>query len=323
WITFFSPTCCGPFRWFCVGVTVLFGVTALCVAKRSPVEKANVLVWRLLPVLLGLLCVATLGAAGGLAVFCGTCLVSSAYLGSRALLPVGDKAVLVTGLWGVVNNAGVLGFPADGELLPMSTYRQCMEVNFFGAVEVSRTFLPLLRKSQGRLVNMSSMAGGIPLPRCAAYGASKAALSMFSGVMRQELSKWGIKVAAIHPSGFRTGIQGTSDLWEKQEKELMENLSADTRQDYGEDYLLGLKDYLLRMPAHCDADLSPVLSAILHALLAERPQGLYTPGKGAYMSLCVFCYLPLWFYDFFIGKMMNTESVPRVPRASEAERKNL
>ncbi|NWZ47678.1 DHB2 dehydrogenase, partial [Haliaeetus albicilla] len=216
----------------------------------------------------------------------------------EAYLKVSEK-VQNTGLWGVVNNAGILGFPADGELLPVSTYRQCMEVNFFGAVEVSKTFLPLLRKSQGRLVNMSSMAGGIPLPRCAAYGASKAALSMFSGVMRQELSKWGIKVAAIHPSGFRTGIQGTSDLWDKQEKELMENLPADTRQDYGEDYLLGLKDYLLRMPAYCEADLSPVLSAILHALLAKRPQGLYTPGKGAYMFLCVFCYLPLWFYDFF------------------------
>jgi len=63
------------------------------------------------------------------------------------------------GLWGVVNNAGILGFPADGELLPMSMYRQCMEVNFFGAVHVSKTFLPLLRKSRGRLVNMSSMTG--------------------------------------------------------------------------------------------------------------------------------------------------------------------
>ncbi|NXX10441.1 DHB2 dehydrogenase, partial [Podargus strigoides] len=215
-----------------------------------------------------------------------------------AYLKVSEK-VQDTGLWGVVNNAGVLGFPGDGELLPMSTYRQCMDVNFFGAVEVSKTFLPLLRKSQGRLVNMSSMAGGIPLPRYAAYGASKAALSMFSGVMRQELSKWGIKVAAIHPSGFRTGIQGTSDLWDKQVKELMENLPADTRQDYGEDYLLGLKSYFLHMPMYCDADLSPVLSAILHALLAKRPHGLYTPGKGAYLPLCVFCYFPLWFYDFF------------------------
>lgn len=42
------------------------------------------------------------------------------------------------------------------------------------------------------------------MPLFAAYGASKAALSMFSGVMRQELSKWGIKVAVFHPSGFKT-----------------------------------------------------------------------------------------------------------------------
>uniref|UniRef100_A0A663LZK3 Hydroxysteroid 17-beta dehydrogenase 2 n=1 Tax=Athene cunicularia TaxID=194338 RepID=A0A663LZK3_ATHCN len=313
----------GPLEWLCTGVTLLFGVTVLCMVKRSPVEKADVLVWRVLPALLGLLCVATLGAGVGLVVFCAGCLISSMYLGVRALLPVGDKAVLITGLWGVVNNAGILGIPADAELLPMRTYRQCMEVNFFGAVEVSKIFLPLLRKSRGRLVNMSSMAGGIPLPRYAAYSASKAALSMFSGVMRQELSKWGIKVAAIHPSGFRTGIEGTSDQWDKQIKELMENLPAATRQDYGEDYLLGLKSYLLHIPAYCSADLSPVLSAALHALLAKKPHGLYTPGKGAYMYLCIFCYFPLWFYDFFISKMMSTESLPRALRTSEAESKNL
>ncbi|XP_026712499.1 estradiol 17-beta-dehydrogenase 2 [Athene cunicularia] len=383
-----------PLEWLCTGVTLLFGVTVLCMVKRSPVEKADVLVWRVLPALLGLLCVATLGAGVGLVVFCAGCLISSMYLGVRALLPVGDKAVLITGsdtgighalakyldslgfvvfagvlnengpgaeelrrtcsqrlsllqlditnatqvkeaylkvsekvqntgLWGVVNNAGILGIPADAELLPMRTYRQCMEVNFFGAVEVSKIFLPLLRKSRGRLVNMSSMAGGIPLPRYAAYSASKAALSMFSGVMRQELSKWGIKVAAIHPSGFRTGIEGTSDQWDKQIKELMENLPAATRQDYGEDYLLGLKSYLLHIPAYCSADLSPVLSAALHALLAKKPHGLYTPGKGAYMYLCIFCYFPLWFYDFFISKMMSTESLPRALRTSEAESKNL
>lgn len=86
-----------PLGWLCVGVTLLFGVTLLCMAKRSLVEKANVLVWSLLPALLGLLCVATLGAGGGLVVFCATSLVSSVYLGGRVLLPVGDKAVLITG----------------------------------------------------------------------------------------------------------------------------------------------------------------------------------------------------------------------------------
>ncbi|XP_066050776.1 17-beta-hydroxysteroid dehydrogenase type 2 [Chamaea fasciata] len=381
----------GPLGWLCAGVTTLFGVTVLCRARRSPLGRAEVLLWSL-PA--AWLCVGTLGAGGGLGVFVAVCLFCSLCPGDRDLLPVGDRAVLITGsdtgighalakyldslgfvvfagvlnkdgpgaeelrrscsqrlsvlqlditsttqvqeaylmvsekvqnagLWGVVNNAGILGFPADGELLPMSTYRHCMEVNFFGAVEVSKTFLPLLRKSQGRLVNMSSMAGGIPLPRYAAYGASKAALSMFSGVMRQELSKWGIKVMAIHPSGFRTGIEGTAEQWDKQEKELMENLPADTRQAYGEEYLLGLRNYLLHLPSHCAPDLSPVLGAVLHALLARRPQGLYTPGKGAYVPLCIFCCFPLWFYDFFISKMLRAGSVPGELRTSGDEGKNL
>lgn len=59
----------------------------------------------------------------------------------------------------MINNAGILGFPMDGELIPMADYKSCMAVNFFGAVEVTKTFLPLLRKSKGRLVNISSLGG--------------------------------------------------------------------------------------------------------------------------------------------------------------------
>uniref|UniRef100_A0A8C8VFA9 Hydroxysteroid 17-beta dehydrogenase 2 n=1 Tax=Pelusios castaneus TaxID=367368 RepID=A0A8C8VFA9_9SAUR len=215
-----------------------------------------------------------------------------------------------TGLWGVVNNAGILGFPGDGELLPMSLYKQCMDVNFFGPVEVTKKFLPLLRKSRGRLINISSLAGGIPIPRFAAYGASKAALSMFSGVMRLELSKWGVKVAAVYPGGFRTCIQGTSELWNTQEKHLLENLTPDVKEDYGDDYIVALKNYLLHMPSHCDSDLSLVLDDVLHALLAKSPHGLYAPGKNAYRNLCIFCYFPLWFYDSFFGKGHTSKSVP-------------
>lgn len=63
------------------------------------------------------------------------------------------------GLWGIVHNAGVLGYVADGELLPISVYKQCMDVNFIGVVQVTKMFMPLLRKAKGRLVTISSMAG--------------------------------------------------------------------------------------------------------------------------------------------------------------------
>lgn len=59
----------------------------------------------------------------------------------------------------MVNNAGIFQYPIDAEIIPMAQYRKCMAVNFFGAVEVTKVFLPLLRRSKGRLVNMCSMGG--------------------------------------------------------------------------------------------------------------------------------------------------------------------
>uniref|UniRef100_A0A8C3IKK1 Hydroxysteroid 17-beta dehydrogenase 2 n=1 Tax=Chrysemys picta bellii TaxID=8478 RepID=A0A8C3IKK1_CHRPI len=307
----------------CLSMTAAFGIITFYKTKKNQVEKKCVFArGLLLLLLLGILCFATLKSYVGLILFSMACLICYIHLSVQTMLPVDNKAVLITGLWGVVNNAGILGFPADGELLPMSVYKQCMDVNFFGHVEVTKMFLPLLRKSKGRLINISSMAGGIPMTRFAAYGASKAALSMFSGVMRQELAKWGIKVAAVHPGGFRTGIQGTSELWAKQEKHLLENLTPDVKKDYGEDYIEALKNFLLHMPVHCAPDLSPVLDDVLNALLAKSPHGLYTPGKSAYLALCTFCYFPLWLYDLYIGKMQSNKSVPSALRASEAKNKN-
>ncbi|XP_060109724.1 17-beta-hydroxysteroid dehydrogenase type 2 [Heteronotia binoei] len=225
------------------------------------------------------------------------------------------------GLWGVINNAGILGFPADAELLPMSNYKQCMEVNFFGPVEVSKTFMPLIRKAKGRIINISSMAGGIPMLRFAAYGASKAALSMFTGVIRQELSKWGVKVAAVHPSGFRTSIQGTPEQWNKLEQNLLEKLTPEVKEDYGEEYLLALKNMLSRLPNLSKPDLSPVLSDVLHALLAKSPHGLYTPGKNAYKYLFIFHFFPLWFYDRCMSNIGRVQVTPKALRATETKEK--
>lgn len=67
-----------------------------------------------------------------------------------------------SGLWGLVNNAGQNIFVADAELCPVATFRTCMEVNFFGALEMTKGLLPLLRRSSGRIVTVSSPAGEDP-----------------------------------------------------------------------------------------------------------------------------------------------------------------
>uniref|UniRef100_A0A8D0DM64 Hydroxysteroid 17-beta dehydrogenase 2 n=1 Tax=Salvator merianae TaxID=96440 RepID=A0A8D0DM64_SALMN len=307
-----------------IGATVLYGGTVLYCAKKNRMEKVvPFLCYLLLLFVLEILCFVTMKSYLGLSLFSLACLLFCVYAPVQVMLPVDHKAVLITDLWGVINNAGILGFAADGELLPMSSYKQCMDVNFFGSVEVSKAFLPLLRKSKGRLINISSMAGGVPLPTFAAYGASKAALSMFSGIMRQELSKWGVKVSVIHPSGFKTPIYGNHEQWNKAEQNLLENLTPDVKKDYGEDYINALKGTLSHMPAYCSSDLSPVLHDVLHALLSKHPRGLYTPGKNSYKYLLIFSYFPLWFYDFYMRNFMRIVNMPWALRMAEKKNKKL
>lgn len=63
-----------------------------------------------------------------------------------------------TELWAIVNNAGILrGF--EVELTDMEDFKATMEVNAFGPVRITKAFLPLLRLSRGRVVNLTSLGG--------------------------------------------------------------------------------------------------------------------------------------------------------------------
>lgn len=75
------------------------------------------------------------------------------------------KHPMPTGLWGLVNNAGFNDTIADAELSPLGKFRTCMEVNFFGSLELTKGLLPLLRSAGGRIVTVSSPAGEQPQPR--------------------------------------------------------------------------------------------------------------------------------------------------------------
>ncbi|XP_071613270.1 11-beta-hydroxysteroid dehydrogenase type 2 isoform X4 [Heliangelus exortis] len=109
-----------------------------------------------------------------------------------------------TGLWGLVNNAGFNDTIADAELSPLGKFRACMEVNFFGSLELTKGLLPLLRSAGGRIVTVSSPAGDLPFPCLAAYGASKAALSLLMDTFRSELQPWGVKVSIVLPGYYKT-----------------------------------------------------------------------------------------------------------------------
>ncbi|XP_034880607.1 17-beta-hydroxysteroid dehydrogenase type 2 [Mirounga angustirostris] len=361
--------------WLCLAVTVVLAGIALCSLKKSPGQAGRKVVC-LAGLWGGAYLLLSLPLSWSLILCLLSCFLLYTYLSGQELLPVDQKAVLITGgdsgfghalskyldelgftvfvgvldetgsgaeelrrtcserlsvlqmditdpqqikdahrkvveklqnrgLWAVVNNAGIIGLPADGELIPMTEYKKCMAVNFFGAVEVTKAFLPLLRKSKGRLVNISSMAGEVPMEKLAAYSSSKAALTMFSAVMRQELSKWGIKVSVIQPGGFRTNIAGTSEVWSKQEKDLLDHLTSDVQEDYGQDYILEQRNYLKLINMKASTDMSPVLLDIRHAVSAKSPFAFYAPGAMAYSLICFVSFSPTGIFDYFSKKLHN------------------
>ena len=64
----------------------------------------------------------------------------------------------MVGLWGLVNNAGILSH-APIEWQPLDIFKRIADVNLWGMIDVTKTFLPLVKRARGRVVNFSSVAG--------------------------------------------------------------------------------------------------------------------------------------------------------------------
>ena len=60
---------------------------------------------------------------------------------------------LSVGLWGLINNAGIAGRSGPADWLNLDDYHQVINVNLFGLIDVTTTFLSLIKKEKGRIVN--------------------------------------------------------------------------------------------------------------------------------------------------------------------------
>jgi len=130
-----------------------------------------------------------------------------------AAVPVVAELVKGAGLAGLVNNAGI-GNSGPVVHVPMEEIRLMFDVNVFGALQVTRAFLPFLgaaeayRARPGRIVNISSVAGRIVYPFNATYAASKFALEALSDGLRRELTIYGIGVVVVEPGLVKTPMWG-------------------------------------------------------------------------------------------------------------------
>ncbi|MDR9751335.1 oxidoreductase [Pseudomonas sp. SZMC_28357] len=110
----------------------------------------------------------------------------------------------------LVNNAGY-GHEGVFEESPLEEMRQQFEVNVFGAVAVTKAFVPFMRERRaGHIINITSMGGHITMPGIAYYCGSKFALEGISDTLSKELKPFGIHVTAVAPGSFRTDWAGRS-----------------------------------------------------------------------------------------------------------------
>jgi NAD(P)-dependent dehydrogenase (short-subunit alcohol dehydrogenase family) len=179
------------------------------------------------------------------------------------------------GLQGLVNNAGV-SVNGPLEFLTAEDVRKQLEVNVVGQVAVTQAFLPLIRKGEGRIVNIGSIAGKMATPFLGPYCASKHAMEAISDSLRQELRPWGIHVALIEPGSIKT------EIWDKglrDADDFERNAPEQAMQLYGNAFSAlrnAAREFGERgIPA------DRVAKAVEHALTAGRPHTRYIVGFDA------------------------------------------
>jgi short-subunit dehydrogenase len=123
-----------------------------------------------------------------------------------------------TSLHALVNNAGIARAGPLMDLSIKDLYEQ-FEVNLFGVHRVTKKFFPLLQKTKGRIIMISSDSGFFATPFFGPYCSSKFALEGYSDSLRRELILCGMKVILIQPGRVTTPIWEKGEALLEQEKE--------------------------------------------------------------------------------------------------------
>jgi NAD(P)-dependent dehydrogenase (short-subunit alcohol dehydrogenase family) len=110
----------------------------------------------------------------------------------------------------VVNNAGYANLAAI-EDITAADFREQIDANLLGVVNVTKAALPVLRaQGGGRIIQVSSIGGRLATPGLAAYQAAKWAVGGFSEVLARETAPLGIKATVLEPGGMQTDWAGSS-----------------------------------------------------------------------------------------------------------------
>ena len=176
-------------------------------------------------------------------------------------------------VFGLINNAGI-GRGGPLEVTPIAEIRKLMEVNVIGLMAVTQAFIPMLRKENGRIINVGSSSSLLAFPGASAYSASKFAVRAITDSLRNELKPFGVSVILVAPGAVESAI------WEKgiaYKVELRKTIKPGIAELYAALIKYGdqLNDKIKKIPAN------EVSKSIAQALTSQNPKRYYVVGSDA------------------------------------------
>jgi len=168
----------------------------------------------------------------------------------------------------LVNNAGFGVAPAAAEESSIEQARAIFETNFFGIIRMTRAVVPHMRRQgSGRIINIGSVLGFLPMPYGALYAATKHAVEGYSESLDHELRTRGIRVSVIEPAYTRTPFDANF-------------LEPDAKLDEYREVRASVSRRVKEVMATADQP-GVVADVVLKAASAAQPKLRYTAGAPA------------------------------------------
>lgn len=188
-------------------------------------------------------------------------------------------------LYGLINN-GAFGVPGAVEDLSRAALQHQFETNVFGTHELTRGCLKImLSRDEGRIIQISSILGGLCLPFRGAYNASKYALEALSDTLRLELDETGIQVSLIQPGPIESQFRPNALSQFKH--------FIDAKNSRFSDHYAGVESRLSSpIPVRFTLPAAAVSDAIIHALEAKKPKIRYRLTRPSKVLLPLKRFLP-------------------------------
>ncbi|XP_073529435.1 retinol dehydrogenase 7-like [Phyllobates terribilis] len=201
------------------------------------------------------------------------------------------------GLWGLVNNAGLATYGMV-EWQTIDKYKNILDVNLLGSIRTTLAFAPLIRKSKGRMVFLSSTSAYVS-KLTSIYSMSKAGLEKFCDCLRLEMKQFGVQVCIITPGNYSpaTKIQPHMDA-----EKIWDSLSVELKEIYKKKFIERSIYFIKKLFNRGSRKSYEVVDTIVDALTSPSPKARYLVASFAEK---VILYLYLWLPTLLFDKILH------------------